>query len=61
MSLEIDAKLTRFKAEVVPHLGTMASGSNDLLANIKNFSDTNSHGISEIKNSFQSQGMDQVT
>ena len=61
MGLEIDAKLTRFKSEVVPHLGTMASGSNDLLSSIKNFHDTNSHGVEEIKNSFQSQGMDQVT
>jgi hypothetical protein len=59
--MEINAKLIRFKSEVVPHLGTIASGSNDLLSSIKNFSDINSHGISEIKDNFQSQGMDQVT
>ncbi len=59
--MEIDGKLLKFKSEVVPHIGSMSSASNDLSANIKNFSDDNSHAFSEIKDSFNSQGMDKVT
>ena len=59
--MEINAKLLKFKSEVVPHIGTMSSAASSLSSNIVNFHHTNNSGYEEIKNSFNSQGMSSVT
>ena len=59
--MEINAKLLKFKSEVAPNIGTMSSASSKLESDIVNFNHTNQQAYSEIKNSFNSQGMSSVT